>query len=289
MDEASFLPGQMKTIGAAQAYIRQRIEGMTDTPGLDAQVLLAHVTQQSRAWVLAHPEHQLEREEGLKLADALEQLTAGVPLPYVIGEWEFFALPFKVTPHVLIPRPETELLVEMAIEWLKAHPQRIRVAEAGTGSGCIAVSLAVNLPQIQITATDISTPALEVARQNARHHGVTKRIHFKENDLLTGLEGPFDLICANLPYIPSEVLRTLPIYKQEPTLALDGGVDGLRLIEGLLAQAAEKLVPGGLVLLEIEASLTEEVRALAGGYFNGAETTTRLDLAGRHRILSIQS
>lgn len=280
---------QTKTLAAALADTRQRLEGKTDNPGLDAQVLLAHVTQKNRAWVLAHPEHTLTSEEMLLLADAMAQLSAGVPLPYVIGEWEFFALPFKVTPAVLIPRPETEGLVELAIEWLRDNPQRALVAEAGTGSGCIAVSLAVHLPEIRITATDISTAALEVARQNARHHRVGDRIEYLENDLLAGLAGPFDLICANLPYIPSEKVRQLPIYLKEPTLALDGGEDGLRLIERLVAQAVEKLASGGLILMEIEASLTKEVTSLAQDYFPKAEISTRLDLAGRHRILSIQT
>ena len=280
---------QTKTLSAALAHTRHLLEGKTDTPGLDAQVVLAHVTQKNRAWVLAHPEHNLTHEETLRLADAMAHLSAGVPLPYVIGEWEFFALPFKVTPAVLIPRPETEGLVEMAIEWLRENPQRTLVAEAGTGSGCIAVSLAVRLSEIRITATDISAAALEIARQNARHHLVGDRITYLENDLLAGLAGPYDLICANLPYIPSEKVRQLPIYLKEPTLALDGGEDGLRLIEQLLAQAVKNLASGGLILLEIEASMKKEVTALAQEYFPDAEINTRLDLAGRHRILSIQT
>jgi release factor glutamine methyltransferase len=223
------------------------------------------------------------------MAEALAQIYAGVPLPYVIGEWEFYRLPFKIRPSVLIPRPETELLVETAIEWLQTNPQRIRIAEAGTGSGCIAISIAVNVPKAMITATDLSPEAVAVAGKNAAIHQVADRVHILENNLLEGLPGPFDLICANLPYIPSADLRQLPIYLREPTLALDGGKDGLSVIGKMLEQTAQKLAPGGLALLEIEAGHPEEAKALAEHFFPQADLAIKLDLAGHHRLLIIEN
>lgn len=289
MNVQEFSPIRTKTLSAAMAQIRQHIAGLTDTPGLDAQVLMAYVCKKDRSWVLAHPEYEICPEETLRLADVLAQIYAGIPLPYVIGEWEFYRLPFKITPNVLIPRPETELLVEYAINWLQAHPQCNRVAEAGTGSGCIAVSLAVNLPGVHITATDISRQAVVVAEKNAAMHEVSERVHFQENDLLSDIPGPFDLICANLPYIPSASLRKLPVYMREPTLALDGGDDGLAVIGQLLEQASQKLSPGGLALLEIEAGHPEQAKALAAQYFPTAKICTKLDLAGHHRLLIIEN
>ncbi|MCB2178467.1 peptide chain release factor N(5)-glutamine methyltransferase [bacterium] len=288
MKRPGFSPYQMKTLSTALADTRKRLTGLTETASLDAQVLLAHVTGRDRTWVLAHPEYSLDTEETIHLADALAQLSAGVPLPYVLGEWEFFGLPFVVTPRVLIPRPETELLVEIALSWMANHPEKSGVIEVGTGSGCIAVSLAANRSGLHLTATDISPEALEVARRNAQINGVAARIDFQQANLLDGMAGPFDLICANLPYIPTEKLHHLPIYLREPTLALDGGESGLEVIERLLAQAAERLAPGGLILLEIEDSLPEETKAAARRYFPQAAITAHDDLAGLPRIVSIQ-
>lgn len=289
MNYQGYSPIKTQTISSALAHLRQQIAGLTETPGLDAQVLLAFACKKDRSWILAHPEHELNPEEMLKLAEAMARIYAGVPLPYVIGEWEFYQLLFKVTPDVLIPRPETELLVETAIRWLENNPQRTRVAEAGTGSGCIAVSIAVNIPAAQITAIDISRDALIVAEKNATMHQVAGQIHFQENDLLSGVPGPFDLICANLPYIPSALLRRLPVYLREPTLALEGGEDGLEIIARLMEQIACKLAPGGLALLEIEAGQPNQAKALAERFFPPTTISTQLDLAGRHRLLIIDT
>lgn len=223
------------------------------------------------------------------MAEAMVQLSAGVPLPYVIGEWEFFGLPFKVNPEVLIPRPETELLVETALKWLNAHPERRRAAEVGTGSGCIAISLAVTIPDLKITATDISRDAAATARKNASIHQVQSRVRILEINLLDGLDGPFDLICANLPYIPRETLRSLTIFEREPTLALDGGENGLEIIAALLEQATDKLAKGGLALLEIESGQGEQATSLAAGLFPKAEIKVLPDLAGHPRLLVIQN
>lgn len=279
---------QPTNISTALKNARQRLAGSSDTAGLEARVLLAHLLGEEVSWLLAHPEHPLTSEQQDKYNQAIEELADGTPLPYLLGEWEFFGLRFQITPDVLIPRPETELLVETALAWLKKHPGQPRAAEAGTGSGCISVSLAVNTPNLTITATDISTAALEIAKANADRHGVSSRIDFIHDNLLGTAAGPFDLIAANLPYIPSNTLRGLENLQKEPSLALDGGPDGLDLIRRLLDQAAERLAPKGLVLLEIEYRQGEQALHLAESAFPGAAVQVKPDLAGKPRLLVIE-
>lgn len=289
MEYRTTSPIKTSTLAAALRKARACLEGLSETPSLDSQVLLGFILRRPRSWLLAHPEYQLDAEETLRFADSLAQLTAGVPLPYVIGEWEFFGLQFILTPQVLIPRPETELLVETAVEWISGNPERRTAVEIGTGSGCIAISLAKSFPDLHLTAGDISSEALSVARGNAHRHAVDVQINFILSDLLSGLETDFDLLCANLPYIPSETLRQLDVYLREPTLALDGGPDGLTLIRTLLAQASGRLRPGGLALLEIEASHGHSAAKLAQQFFPQAGIKVMPDLAGHPRLLSIQT
>lgn len=268
---------------------------LSDTPALDASVLLAHVLDKPRTWVLAHPELILTAAEQNRLNEAVARLESGEPFPYVLGHWEFFGLDFDITSDVLIPRPETELLVEKAIIWLQeSHAKRI-VADIGTGSGAIAISLAVNDPNVKVFATDISKQALQVARRNAEKHSVSERIIFIECDLLPNATPlsripyplAFDLICANLPYIPTETLHSLPIYGREPTLALDGGADGLILVRRLLNIAPRWLSPDGLMLLEIEATRGRDAFNLAHELFPNADIELHQDLTGQDRLLEI--
>jgi release factor glutamine methyltransferase len=282
------LAGSQTTITTALAEARERLTGLTDTPGLDARVLLANICKREKSWLLAYPETRLTENQIQEFHDKLDELASGTPLPYILGEWEFFGLAFKVNAEVLIPRPETELLVETALEWLRRNPARKRAAEAGTGSGCIAISLAVHQPGLELTATELSPAALEVAVENARRHEVEERIVFRENDLLGNMSGEFDLICANLPYIPTETLQTLAVYQREPTLALDGGEDGLDLIRRLLAQATNLLADDGLILLEIEDRQGSEAKDIAREKFPGSRVEVKLDLAGKARLLVIE-
>jgi len=265
----------------------------SETPKLDAQVLLANVLDKSRTWVTAHPEATLSRPQLATVNKAVSRLKAGEPFPYVLGHWEFFGLDLELTPDVLIPRPETELLVERAIKWLKASKERRTVADIGTGSGCIAIAIAKAIPDVKITATDISRPALEVADRNARKRSVRKQIDFVQCDLLPPHPDPlptdlhFDLICANLPYIPTQTLHELPIYGREPSLALDGGIDGLDIVRRLLKIAPEWLAPNGMVLLEIEATQGISAVSLAYDMFDSAEIHLHQDLTGRDRLVEI--
>jgi len=269
--------------------LKNRLESTSDTPGLDAQVLLAHILGVGRAWVLGHPEAELDEHQERALEGALLRLAAGQPLPYVLGEWEFFGLSFALTPQVLIPRPETEQLVELALAWLNENPDRRQVVDVGTGSGCIAITLAVNVPDLQVTAVDCSLEVLQVARNNAHRHEVEKRVRLVQSDLMNMLQGSFDLICANLPYIPTATLQNLAVYQREPTLALDGGLRGLDLIERLLKQSPSRLARGGLLLLEIEASQGSDAHALAGEVFPDAEVQVLADLAGHDRVVRIKT
>src|SRR6266498_3867303 len=194
--------------------ITASLSSISDTPALDASVLLAHILNKPRTWVMAHPEFVLTTEQQNQLNKSLTLLESGEPFPYVLGHWEFFGLDFDITPDVLIPRPETELLVEKAIAWLQESPTRRTVADIGTGSGAIAVSIAVNVPDAHVLATDISSEALRVAKRNTLKFHVEKRIQFIQCDLLPvqpetfSTEQHLDLICANLPYIPTEMLHS---------------------------------------------------------------------------------
>jgi release factor glutamine methyltransferase len=278
-------PGE-RNVGAALQDLTLRLEGTSDSADLDAQVVLVRVLDRTRAWVLAHPEAPLTPKQ----AAALEKLAAGLekgqPLAYVLGRWEFFGLEFEVTPDVLIPRPETELLVERAIAWLKVHRDRRRAADVGTGSGCIGIALAANIPDLQVMGSDISLAAVKMAQRNAVKHGVGPRTEFVCCNLFPP-EAEYDLIVANLPYIPTRTLHKLPIYGREPTMALDGGADGLQLIRGLLTAAPDRLVPGGFLLMEIEASEGPAALSLACDSFVKAEIHLHKDLAGRDRILEV--
>ncbi len=274
-------------VAQALALAREALTPHSDTAPLDAQALLAHLTGRGRAWVLAHPEAPLTAEQTARLRQALERLARGEPLPYVLGEWAFFGRSFFITPAVLIPRPETELLVEEALNWLGRHPGPQRVADVGTGSGCIAVSIAAEAPEARLVATDRSLAALRLARRNAERHGVASRIRWAQTDLLAALSGPWNLVCANLPYIPSEALRRLRVARFEPRHALDGGPDGLRLIRRLLHQVQGRMAAPSALLLEIGADQEKAAAHLARHAFPQARVDVRPDLAGRPRLLII--
>jgi release factor glutamine methyltransferase len=257
-----------------------------ETPGNISLLLLSHTLGEPKTWVLAHPEFELNSDEIHTLQSALERLLQGVPLPHLLGEWDFYGRSFSVSADVLIPRPETELLVKRALT-LAARFDRPLIADVGTGSGDIAVTLAAALPRAYVLATDISRPALAIARRNAQRH-LQSDLPLVQADLLQPFSSKFNLICANLPYIPTRTLATLTVAQWEPSLALDGGVSGLDLIEKLLHQALRRLAPGGIILLEIESSLGPATLSLAESIFPAAEIHLHQDLAGKDRLVEIQ-
>lgn len=264
-----------------------------DSTELDAQIILAHVLVHPRTWLLAHLDTALTPPQIAATTQAFDEYQTGTPLPYILGHWEFFGLDFDITNDVLIPRPETELLVEKAIAWLQASPEKRAIADIGTGSGAIAVTLALNVPDARILATDISLAALDVAEHNAKKFNVHHQIDFVECDLLPAQSSVVDrqssvaLICANLPYIPTKTLESLPIFGREPTVALDGGRDGLDLYRRLFKLAPDWLAPRGRMLLEIESTLGVKALGLAYDSFSDVSIHLHQDLAGNDRLLEI--
>ena len=250
----------------------------------DLQVLLAHTLGVSRTQLLANPSAAVSPAHLAQFVGARVRLQAGEPLPYLIGEWEFYGASFAVSPAVLIPRPETELLVEHALRLVR---EGARVADVGTGSGCIAVALALHNQTIALTASDISADALQVARTNAQRHAVAARIQFAHAHLLHGL-GSFDLICANPPYLTTQDAAQLAVGRHEPRGALDGGADGLQLIAELLATAPGHLAAGGAICLELGAAQKTAVLGLAAAAFPAARLQVVPDLAGHARLLVVQ-
>lgn len=276
------------TIGAALDEARRALASVSETASLDAQLLLAQSIGTDRTWILAHPEAPLAQAYSAGFRRGVERCARGEALPYVLGWWEFYGRRFQVTRDVLIPRPETEGLVEAAVRLLRTRPGPWRCADVGTGSGCIAITLAIECPTARIMATDISMAALRLARVNGAHHAVGDRVRFVRCDLLRGIRGSFDLVCANLPYVPSESLDGLLAAKREPRVALDGGPDGQDPIRRLLADLPGLLAPSGVALLEIEARQGLEALAAARLTLPDAQVRLAQDLAGRDRLLVVR-
>ncbi len=282
----------LNTVHHALAWARSVLAG--DSEPIDASLLLMHVLDVDRAALLTHPERELTPEQTALFRALILQRAGGVPVPYLTGTRPFYDLELAVTPDVLIPRPETEHLIESALQWaaIEAQGRRdLRLVDVGTGSGAIAVTLAVHLPEARVWAVDVSAAALDVARQNAIRHGVADRITLVRGDLLEPLiaaDQPADLIAANLPYIASDELKTLPVAQHEPRLALDGGADGLDLIRRLLVQAPRVLAQDGLLLVEIAAGQGARVCELGAAAFPGAHVTLIHDYAGLDRVVRVK-
>lgn len=277
----------MMTIREAWRFGRSQLTD-SPTPDTDARLLLEHVLQATHAFLVAHGEQPLTSTQQTEYRHLLARAREQEPIPYLLGNIRFYGLEFEVNSSVLIPRPETELLVETAVRWAKPHGA-INIIDVGTGSGCIAVTLAVHLPQATIQAMDVSAEALAVAQRNATRHA-PGRITFHQGHLLAPVSGAVDLIAANLPYVAADEWSAVDqsVQRYEPRLALDGGLDGLDLIRELLAQAAEKLRPGGLVLLEIGWQQGAAVRQLAESFFPAAEIKVMKDFADHDRLVIIK-
>lgn len=277
------------TVGAAlRAAARSIDRGDPTEARIVAELLLAEVLGLSRAALYARLGDALPAPDRATLAALLARYRAGEPAAYLTGRREFYGREFRVTPDVLIPRPETELLVDAAIALIHEREpagRPVAVADIGTGSGAIAVSLAAECPRARIWAVDISPAALAVARENAARHGVAERIAFLAGDLIAPLPGPVDLIVANLPYVPDATAETVG---WEPSLALDGGPDGLAVIARLLAEiGAAARHPAG-ILLEIGTGQGTAVRALAERQLGPVDVAVERDTAGHDRVVRIR-
>ncbi len=257
------------------------VRGIPDAP-LTAEVLLRHVLKIDRAKLFLEPEKSLTTEEESKYRELLNECISGEPLAYIVGHREFYGLSFYVNRDVLIPRPETEHLVEKAIE-VARNNGLTTIADIGTGSGVIAVCLALNLPQTTIYGVDISDKALEVAKFNAGKYHVSHRIKFLKGDLVEPLPGMCDLIVANLPYVKQEDIKGG--IAREPQLALDGGAEGLSQVKRLIEQAKNKLNPGGYLLLEVGMGQNDRVRWYILSLYLEADLEVIKDLAGIERVV----
>jgi release factor glutamine methyltransferase len=295
---------------ALKLGIRQLLDAHVPSHTLAAELLLMHALGRDRAWIYAHPEEEIAAEAAERYLAFIARRARGEPTQYLTGKQEFWGLAFEVTPDVLIPRPETEHLVEVALDRLALRELRagraqktlgdgVQIADVGTGSGCLAVALARELPLASIHATDISAAALAVARRNAQRHGVGERVHFIECNLLDGLSRssvasrrsplPFDLIVSNPPYVGRQGAEELPreVREHEPKAALFGGEEGYELYAALVAQAASCLKPGGLLVLELGYNCLQAVQPL----LEGAEWTNAgvtKDLAGIPRVIAAE-
>jgi release factor glutamine methyltransferase len=239
----------------------------------DAELLLAHILHRDRTWLLAHPEHPLTETEHQQLQTLAARRAAHEPLQYILGEQEFYGLTLTVTPATLIPRPETELLVEAVLHWLTAHPDIAAptILDVGTGTGAIAIALAHHQPTAQLTVCDISPLALNIARYNASRHNVETRVTFAESDLLQSLPNrTFDVIVSNPPYVPiTDAPKLQPeVLNHEPHTALFAGPDGMDIYRRLIPQAHAALHPGGLLALEFGFNQREALTTLLHDWQN---------------------
>jgi len=250
-----------------------------DAP-LESELLLRHTLKIDRVKLYLELDSELTPRQEQDFWGLIQRRLNGEPAAYITGHREFYGLDFRVNPDVLIPRPESELLVEKTLAIAKDQPLPV-IADIGTGSGALAISLALGLPRAKIYATDISAAALKTARLNCLKHGVADRVLLLAGNLLEPLPGPVDVIVANLPYVRRAELEP----KSEPPLALDGGADGTERIGKLCRQAGGKLKSGGWLLLEIGQGQGEAVRSILHNIFPGGTVDVFPDLAGIERVV----
>jgi len=290
------------TIGEVLAEATAKLDAAgVDAPKLVTQVLMAHALGLPRASVVATPPQQpLQSYQLASFRALVARCIGGEPMAYVVGHTEFYGLDFATDRRAMIPRPETEHLVELALARIRAIPTqpalsstgslKIPVVDVGTGTGCIVISLATKLPNWRFIATDISADALALAQENAKRHDVSARIQFLRGDLLAPLPMRVDGAIANLPYVTTSEWQQLPrhIREHEPRTALDGGRDGLDLIRKLFSQVAQRVKSDGWLLLEIGATQGQAVSALARQVFPMASVNLHRDYAGLTRVVEIQ-
>ena len=258
---------------------------------IEAEVLVRHVLGIERPEFFAALDERLTIHQRRRLSSLVRRRLDAEPLSYILGAREFYGLKLVVNPKVLIPRQETELLVDMALERCSTRPagEKLHIADVGTGSGAVAIAIAVNLPQATVHATDASRIALAVADVNRRRHGVSHRVHLYEGDLLEPINHPVDVIVSNPPYIKTGEIDSLaPEVRQEPLWALDGGADGLDLTGRLIRLAPEYIRPGGHILVEIAPEQLARVSQLAREVFPRGRVSFAKDLLGLPRVVAVE-
>jgi release factor glutamine methyltransferase len=267
-----------------QTAIEKLSSASVPSPRMNAELLLMFMLGCDRAYLFAHPERELTSNEMSRYDAVLAERSRGMPAQYITGHQEFWGMDLIVTPAVLIPRPETEHVIETVLQTLDLGPQtmdesmklsevrgpqsKVRIVDVGTGSGCIALALARELPHAEIHATDNSSAALEIARANAARHQFESRIQFHQGDLLEGLNPPFDVIVSNPPYVgdSEEDQVQLEVRKFEPRSAVFAGPTGTEVISGLIEQSKAVLCAGGWLIMELSGTIAGRVQALLGGW-----------------------
>jgi release factor glutamine methyltransferase len=285
---------------ALSSAIQRLTSAQVPSPRMNAELLLMFTLGRDRAFLYGHPEHELTADEHARYEDSLEERSRGIPAQYITGHQEFWGMDFIVSPAVLIPRPETEHLIETVLlllgssDWQARAPAphksgaNLKIADVGTGSGCIALALAKELPLAEIHATDISPAALEIARANAARFNLELRVQFHEGDLLDGIEkNSFDFVVSNPPYVgeSEEDSVQLEVRKFEPRNAVFAGPTGTEVIERLIPQAHEVLKPGGWLVMEISGTIVSRVREMFAGW---SDVQIANDLQGIERLTAAQ-
>jgi release factor glutamine methyltransferase len=280
----------MLLVNGLNAAIQRLTLAQVPSPRLNAELLLMFTLGRDRAYLYGHPEHELTPDEQTRYDDALAQRSRDIPAQYITGHQEFWGMDLIVSPAVLIPRPETEHVIEEVLARVgrAPSPANLHIVDVGTGSGCIALALAKEMPHGEIHATEISPAALEIARVNAARHQVESRIQFHETDLLAGMEeNYFDLVVSNPPYVgeSEEDSVQLEVRKFEPRNAVFAGPTGLEVIERLIPQAREVLKPGGWLVMEISGTIASRVQELLSDWKN---VRIANDLQGIPRVAAAQ-
>jgi release factor glutamine methyltransferase len=271
---------------ALQSAIQQLGQAQVGSPRLNAETLLMFGLGRDRAYLYAHGERVLSAEEILRYQQLTAERARGVPAQYITGHQEFWGMDLLVSPAVLIPRPETEHVVETVLELSQGRAGNIRIVDVGTGSGCIALALAKELPQAEIHATEISATALEVARANAVRHQLAERVHFHQTDLLNDIAGlQFDFVVSNPPYVGESEKDTVEaqVRKFEPQIAVFAGETGMEVFAKLIPQALKVLSPGGWLVMELAFSSYDRVRQLL---LNWSDLRFSNDLQGIPRVVA---
>jgi release factor glutamine methyltransferase len=278
------------TVGGALRTAARQLRATSESAAADAAILLAHALRCDRARLTALRDDELPPEARERFSRAVAERSRGVPVAYLIGSAGFYGREFEVNGDVLVPRPETEHLVEAALSELRSRPAAARrVCDVGTGSGAIAVTLACESPGAAVVASDVSAAALETARRNARRHGVAARVRFVQGDLADPLRAlaPFDVVVANLPYVPAADVPPAPLpVSFEPRIAVDGGPDGLALYRSLIAQIPAIAAPGAMLCFEAAPPTIDALAALVEQALPGSYLEIGQDYAGLDRYVS---